>query len=277
MRHRLGLVLRGGPGTRGPRATGGLVVVLGALVAGLAQAVAPVGVPLYDGVVVQEPYRYLTPSAGQAGDPTSYSAAVPVGFGASPQITAATTENPPQAQLIALDGVFVVPAGVSTLDVAVRPVAPPSVLPDGPILGNVYRVSVTDPGGAAIGIASGRRPTLAMRAPADASGATIMRFSGGTWQALQTVQNPSLAIYTTELEALGDFAIVNAAGDAGGAPPWLAIAGIAVLGGALALFGVRAYLARRAPPPGPRRQGSARGGSGKPGSRDPRRRAARHR
>ncbi len=95
------------------------VVSLGAglgLIA-LAQLAAPFGSPpLYDGVVVQEPYRYLSPGPGQLGSPTSYRSTLPVTGIASPVFVAATTESPPQAQLIAESGAFVLPPGATFAD-----------------------------------------------------------------------------------------------------------------------------------------------------------------
>ena len=65
--------------------------------------------PLYDGVVVQDTYRYLEPGPGQAGAPTSFQKSVTVPQAAGLLFAAATGESPPQAQLIAPEGSFAVP------------------------------------------------------------------------------------------------------------------------------------------------------------------------
>ena len=53
------------------RRRGWLAVLAGAVLVLAIQVAAPVGVPLYDGVVVQEPYRYLHPTGDHVGSPTS--------------------------------------------------------------------------------------------------------------------------------------------------------------------------------------------------------------
>jgi hypothetical protein len=236
-------------------------VLLGALATGLAQAAAPVGVPLYDGVVPQEPYRYLDPAAGQAGDPTAYMADVPVSDGSSPHITAATSENPPQAQLIALEGTFELAAGTTSIAVEISAVPTPAAQPPGPILGNVYEVSVTDAAdGAALGVGSDLRPTLALRAPSHVPGAAIMRFDGTAWQQLDTVRDSTLAIFTAEPNALGQFAVVDLGGGTDVATWLVPLILAAVVAAAIALFAVRSYRRRRppAPPAGAVRTASSR-------------------
>jgi hypothetical protein len=57
---------------RTERLPGWLAVALGLGFALALQLASPVGVPLYDGVIVNEPYRYLQPSGGQPGDPSYF-------------------------------------------------------------------------------------------------------------------------------------------------------------------------------------------------------------
>src|SRR5439155_670744 len=82
------------------------------------------GVPLYDGVVVAEPYRYLHPTGGQAGDPTSATDEKPVSGNQSPFFAAATEESPPQAQLVAMDDAFQLNPGSTHLNVSITAVDP---------------------------------------------------------------------------------------------------------------------------------------------------------
>jgi len=221
-------------------------LVLGAAIAALAQLALPLGAALYDGVIPTEPYRFLAPGSGQVGSPTSYSADLPVTNGTSPQITAATNESPPQAQLIALAAAFTVPAGTATVHVSITAVPPVAAVPHGTISGNVYRVAVTDPSGTALAIAGSQRPTLAMRSAGSLTDAAIVRFSGGSWQQLDTVSNASLAVYTAQPDALGDFAIVDLAGG-GIATTDLVIAGtIVIVLAAIAIWAFRTWRRRRA-------------------------------
>jgi hypothetical protein len=184
-------------------------LLAGLAVMAAAQLLAPPGSPpLYDGVVVREPYRYLVPTQGQVGSPTSYQASLTVGGTTSPQFVAATTESPPQAQLIAQPGAFVVPAGASAMTVSIEPVGAPTVPASGPIAGNVYRFMVADQTAAPLPVNANALPTLLLRAPADVVDAVIARFAGGAWQELPTGPSgqPSMAI--TNVDALGDFALI---------------------------------------------------------------------
>lgn len=222
-------------------------LALGATLAALAQVVLPIGAPLYDGVTVQEPYRFLEPAPNHAGSPGSFSRDYPVSGGQSPDITALTTENPPQAQLIAQAGTFAIPSGVATIHVSITPVASATAPAAGQVSGNVYRIEVTDPSGQPIPVAGSHRPTLAMRAAGLLADATIARLGDGTWQRLDTVADASLAIYTTDPAVLGDFAVVDLAGTGGLSTTDLVIGGtIGAVVLAIVAWGVRVWLRRRA-------------------------------
>lgn len=196
------------------RLVGWLAILAGTAFAFGIQILAPVGVPLYDGVVVQEPYRFLRPAQGQAGSPGSFAANVDVVGARSPQVTAATIESPPQAQLIALPDAFALPAGVTSLSVSVAPVEVPTVAAGGDIAGNVYRFTVADPGGRPLPI----KPcegciSLVMRAPEDTAGeARLQRYAGGVWTDVETVHAGIVGMYATNPTALGDYAIVTRSG-----------------------------------------------------------------
>lgn len=116
---------------RGPsdRRLGWVAVLAGGLLTLAVQVAAPVGVPLFDGVVVQEPYRFLHPTGDQAGSPGSFSESTDI-EDVVPFIAAKTTENPPEAQLIALDDAFELTAGATSLEVSIAPIEAPAP-PDG--------------------------------------------------------------------------------------------------------------------------------------------------
>jgi hypothetical protein len=253
------------------RRVGWLSIVAGAGLALAVQVLAPVGVPLYDGVAVQEPYRYLNPAGGQPGDPASGSDADDIVGGVSPEIVAATTEQPPQAQLIAQRGAFEVPVGATSVMTSVTPVDPPAPPPEGVIIGNVYRFSVTDEAGNPLvpKPCDGCR-SLVLRAPEDAGDAQVMRFGGGAWSEVTTLH--ALGQYQVNPDALGDYALIAAPGSAD-APPDLSLI---VLGGgiALAIVAILGLLLIRgrspSPPPAmsrPGRPGAA--GRGTPPGRVP--------
>jgi len=210
---------------RGWIVTGTLTV--GLVFAALAQLLVPSGrAPLYDGVVVQEPYRYLSPGPGQENSPTSYRATLPVASGRSSAIAAATQELPPQAQLIAAPGAFVVPPGATALTVTIEPVPP---LAPGEVQGNVYRIQVTDQAGAVLMPASGAVPKVVLRAPDEPVRARIGRFAGGAWQDLPTQHGGQPGIFVANPTALGEFAVLGAAVSAPGAGLDLRLVAIGVL------------------------------------------------
>jgi hypothetical protein len=183
---------------------------LGAAIALVAQLASPVAVPLYDGVSVQEPYRYLSPASGQPGAPSSFATEKAVQGGVSTSFVAATTENPPQAQLIALPGAFVVTAATTTMKISITPVAlPAGAGPSGSVAGNVYRFAVTDQGGIPLPVAQGANPpTITLRGPEGVTEGTIALLGATTSALLPTEHGGALAIFSTNPPALGDFAVV---------------------------------------------------------------------
>ncbi|HXG25337.1 MAG TPA: hypothetical protein VNL94_00575 [Candidatus Binatia bacterium] len=219
----------------------GWLVLLGGLALALAiQLGAPIGIPLYDGVVVQEPYRYLHPEPGQAGNPTSFTSSPTLTGPVSPRFAAATTESPPQIQLIAQDDAFTLPPGTTAINVSITPVEPPPVPPPGPIAGNVYRVSVTDQRGAALAF----KPCegcviLVVRAPEGTGPATLQRFADGTWTDVQADHVPTTGMYAWNPTALGDFAIVTGASGGGGPNSLVIVGGVIVV--ALLIIGAFAF------------------------------------
>ena len=195
----------------------GVLLVLGGSALALAiQVGAPVAVPLYDGVQIAEPYRFLRPSGDQVGQPTSASETATVAEGVSPVVVAATTEIPPQAQLIAQRDAFVLTAGATSVVAVITPIDPPGQPTAGPLLGNAYRFSVTDQSGTALRI----KPcdgcvSIALRAPDGGPPATVMRFEDGAWVAVLTRHGGAVALYQANPVATGIYAVV-ATGESGG-------------------------------------------------------------
>src|SRR5919197_4619641 len=170
----------------------------------LSQALAPSRQPpLYDGVVVQEPYRYVSPAPSQPGDPSSYSATRPLEGDASPAFVAATAESPPQAQLIAAAAAFRPQSAGKQLDISITPVAAD---PPDSIVGNAYRITVTDDTGRVVPVASGATPTLVLRAPEGSAGVMIVQLVAGAWQELPT-QSAGASTYIATVGSLGEFAV----------------------------------------------------------------------
>lgn len=247
---------------------GALFVLVGSALALGLQVGAPVSVPLYDGVPVVEPYRYLQPASGQAGDPMSYREAQPIPASVSPVVTAATGESPPQAQLIAQRGAFELSAGATEIVAEITPIDPPGQPETGPVLGNVYRFSVTDQSGNSLDIPPcDGCVSLVLRAPDGGPPATLMQFVGGTWKPVPTRHSGTIALYQTNPTSTGTFAVVSTGETTGGGVDvvlLLAIGGIALL-----LMALVALLYLRARPAGPPASRFPRDGAAPPAGRLP--------
>ena len=243
----------------------------GAILIAIGRIVAPGGgIPLYDGVVVQDPYRYLVPGQNQVGSPTSASVSQPVSEGTSPRFAAATSESPPQAQLIAPAGAFVMPQGTSSLTVSITPVAP-AVLPAGEeLLGNVYRFSATDQLGTPLSIAAAAAPTLVLRAPLGVVAATMVHLSGTSWLNVPAQPAGLPGIFVASVTQLGEFALIatRGTGPLGLDPPML-LGGAAIVLVVVLLLASVAWRGRRATiqaesprrPTSKRRRGPRQGGT----------------
>jgi hypothetical protein len=191
------------------------IVGLGALACGLAiivaaQAAGPVTAPLFDGVVVVEPYRYLDPPPGADGSPTSASATLTIDAGKSPSFAVYTSDTPPQAELLAHGGELSIASGTTSVKVTIEPIPPPAGASPDAIAGNVYRFSLTDQSGAALTLLPGQSITLALRGPAGvAPDAAIARFRDGAWQRLATEPSGLQDLFITNADAFGDLALLG--------------------------------------------------------------------
>jgi hypothetical protein len=205
----------------------GWLAVLGGLALALAAQVhAPIRVPLFDGVVVQEPYRYLHPTGGQAGNPLSDSHSIAVQGGVSPIVSAFTAENPTQAQLVAQKDAFELPPGTTSIDVSITPIEPPPPPAGSSIAGNVYRFAVGATGGAPLAIkACSGCVSLTLRAPDDVGEATLQRYAGGQWTVVETIHVPLTGGFQANPKVLGDYALIVAGEPAAAGPDTVLILG----------------------------------------------------
>jgi hypothetical protein len=160
--------------------------------------------PLFDGVFIEDPYLFVDPPPGAPGDPPSAEATQPVVDGSVPLLAVATTEVPPQAQIIAEADAFAVSAGTDRVTVSIVP----SAASDASIAGNVYRFSVTDPQGASLEIRAGARVTIIVRAPQPDLVAQLARFDGTRWVTIPTELGGLADLFAANITQLGDFAVV---------------------------------------------------------------------
>ena len=237
-----------------PQAPGfGLAALVGGFLVILAvQLGRPTVAPLYDGVVVTEPYRYAAPTSGEPGAPTSYDATTPVSGATNPSIPAATTENPPQAQLIIPPGGIALTPSATAIHVTIEPVAPTGDEADSLVAGNVYRITVTDQSGTPLSPTPGTLWTVVLRAPSGVTDATVGRFATGAWQQLATSTPSQPGIFLTNSASAGDFAIlIPAAGGPFGLDPGLAAAAFVVLAVGVVLVASSRLQRRRSGLPAP--------------------------
>jgi hypothetical protein len=188
-------------------------VALVAIAAGVAfvltaQRLTPIaGPPLYDGVIVTDPYRWLSPPPGGLGGAQGATGTEAV-HGESPVLAIATPEEPPQAQIFAPPGSLVLPPNTSSLRLSIEPVKPGAAPTDGVIDGNEYEINVLTQDGLAVAGPAGGQVTVVLRGPSNGAAATVERFSNGTWQPLPTDPAGLSDTYIAVVTDFGLFALV---------------------------------------------------------------------
>jgi hypothetical protein len=222
---------------RGRAAPVTMAVGVGLIVA--AQLGAPVAAPLFDGLTVLGPYPYLAPAAGQSGAPTSATVTEALANGASPGFNAATSESPPQAQLIASPDALQLAAGSTTVMITIQPVAPPAPSTVGTILGNVYHYAVSDQNGANLATKPGTLVTLVLRAPDASTEAVVAQYAGGAWTKVDSSPSGTPAFFLATTSTFGDFALVQTSGGFGPLEVSLLILVVGAIIGAIGFFILR--------------------------------------
>lgn len=201
---------------------------------------APAAVPIYDGIGnPDEPYRWVQSPSGTTSKkaPTSAAVNLPVAHGVSRAGYANTRETGPQISVYMPAGALRPPAGVTSVTVSVKPLAPTGPAPaGGTFVSNVYRVTA-NAGGADVPIVGtgNQAPTLQMRsASVTQPGPVFERFANGTWTPAKTTRVGN-DIYQTQAADFGDWALVrtkaaaSSGSSGGGVNVGLLAAGIGVL------------------------------------------------
>jgi hypothetical protein len=237
------------------------LLIIGLALTGIAQVLVPASHPLFDGVVVVEPYRFLEPASGQEGSPLSANETVPMKDGTSPPFAVYTGESPPQAELLARGGELTTGSKATSVKVVITPIAPP-VGSRADVAGNVYHVTVTDQSGTALALVPGETVTLALRGPEGTAGtATIAHLAEGSWKALPTSPSGLQSLFLSNIDAFGDFAVLgNVAATPSGMSPALLVAAL-IAAGVIGFFGLRLGRSSGSAGPGshPSRRRPARG------------------
>jgi len=168
-------------------------------------------VPVYDGIgMPDEPYRYVsTPAGASAAAKPAGSAqeTLSVVGGVNAQLASLSSdESGPQVWVYLPAGVLAAPGGKITVKVA--PQAPSDPPADGPIDGNIYRVSVTNPAGPVT--FSSSKSTIVLRSTiAKQPGPVIEQRPGPgqKWRLLDTTRTGN-DIYGAALPEAGEYALV---------------------------------------------------------------------
>ena len=200
---------------RRPHLRPALIAVGGGLaLVALAQATTPRATPpLYDGVIVQETYRWLVPPSCQPGDPTSAKVDQPVTSGTRPGFAVSTNEQPPQAQLLVAPNTLTLPDGTTSLAISIAPVAAPAPPSGQEIAGNAYAFSLTTQSGADFTFPASAGVTVILRSPAGIPDPVMSRFAGGAWHDLESSPTGGLQhTFQAVVTGLGTFALLVPAG-----------------------------------------------------------------
>ena len=210
--------------------TGVVACLIGFAIAAAMQLAAPQpGPPLYDGIITTEPYVFVDPAGNEPGGARWATSNVAATAGTSPSVVLRTPEHPPQAQLIAAAGALVLPAGTTTIEVSLTPVTSSVAPATGSVVGNVYRVAVTNQDGVTVTGQPGKQVTLALRDPGTTDLAHIERLSAGAWVPVATVSASVPGTYeTTGVTSFGDFALVGTP-NPGGFSPGHVVTGAAIV------------------------------------------------
>ena len=192
----------------------GLLLVVAALLQGLALLVTPHAPPIYDGIgFPDEPYRFVDPPAGyrHTRPPTTATATIPAANGHNrDNRTVTSSESGPQVSLVVPGGGLLTPSGVSAVTVSAAPVALTGGDPPGHIWSNVYRVTFTTDAGAGRQ-APGARPQIFMRAPSPQEPGPdfyVRHGTSGSWSPLRTRQT-GRDIYQADLAGAGDYVLTG--------------------------------------------------------------------
>ena len=250
---------------------GVLACLVGLAMAAAAQLAVPLpGPPLYDGVVVVEPYVYLDPVGSEPGGARMATATVPVVAGVSPSIVLGTPEQPPQAQVLAAVGALALPAETTAITISIAPVAPTVMPASGLVVGNVYRVVIVNQEDAPTTGQPGRQVTLALRDPGSTDLAHIELLSNGAWQPLTTVSAAVPGTYeTADVTTFGDFALVGTPRPVGDPFAPTSLITFAAIAGTIVALGIGVVRSRRGASSGAPRGGnqSVSGTAGPPAPR----------
>src|SRR5581483_9771569 len=174
----------------------------------------PGSVPLYDGPLnPDEPYRYVSAPPGyrHTSAPTTADGTVQVRNNVNQDTYIQSAESGPQVDVFFPHGSLRVPAGVGSVQVQARPLAPTGALPaDGRIIGNVYQVGAHSPAGpVTLSAHPTELPTIELRAPNGKQVGPVFEVDSGDGWHRAGVNRLGADVYGTKLTRFGNWALVQ--------------------------------------------------------------------
>jgi hypothetical protein len=192
---------------------GWAVVALSVLALTLVWRFIPEGSPpIYDGQCIADPYVTLSGSPPAKGFTKTFPAA-----SSFPAEGIATTEVPPQAQILVESGTFV---NSTPVTLTITPVQAPATKPkNGTIQGNVYRYSALNASGTELEpVSASLAVFIILRALTSVPAPVIDRWNGTTWTSLTTYNAGCGNTFEAPSVQMGEFAAVEPGGS-GTTPP----------------------------------------------------------
>lgn len=194
------------------RRLGAGVLVLAAVLLAMLWSANPHSPPLYDGLIGPAgPYRYVNPPPGlgtQHRNPTSGSTTERVTHGKFTESALQTKEHVPQALLQLGDGAVIVPLGITSVRLSVRPVSPPGAIKNGVLDGNVYLFRATGNNGRPLTLNPKVGGLLELRKTGQELSAQMELYRNGTWVPLSTLSFVNAYYLATDAKRFGYYALI---------------------------------------------------------------------
>lgn len=211
-----------------------ILAVAGLSLALVWRLIPPSSPPLYDGITVVPPYKYVhrPPGLGpEHANPTSARQTVRV-HKTSPELYLATKESAPQALLALAQGALRIPPGVTRITFSIQPVPPPAPLAPAVLDGNVYLFQARANNGSTVTVKPGVGARIELRKTGAEANAVVEQYANGGWQRRQTLSFVNASYLATNATSLGWYALVfpnKAAASSSNSLLPLVIIGIAII------------------------------------------------
>jgi hypothetical protein len=194
------------------RGVGTAVLIVAGILLALLWMLGPVSPPLYDGLQGPAgPYKYVNPPPGlgvKHSNPTSGKTVERLSHGRFTETLVTTKEHVPQALLELGDGAVIVPSGVTTVTLTVRPVTPPHPIDGGVLDGNVYLFRAEGNNGQSLSLNPKVGGLLELRKTGQELSAHMSTYRNGSWVAVSTLSFVRADYLATDAKSFGYYALI---------------------------------------------------------------------